>query len=73
MRRNEKQHQEGLGGYSVSACLAVLFAEIFVEQAGAELGQAQIKLGLGFTSINLHYINNQEMLLARLTATNEHK
>ena len=24
------------------------------EQAGAELGQAQLKLGLGFTSTNLH-------------------
>ena len=24
------------------------------EQAGAELGQAQLKLELGFTSINLH-------------------
>ena len=24
------------------------------KQAGAELGQAQLKLGLGFTSTNLH-------------------
>ena len=41
-----------------------------LEQAGAELGQAQLKLGLGFTSINLHYIDNQTMALARLTVTN---
>ena len=27
-----------------------------VEQARAELGQAQLKLGLGFTSTNLHRI-----------------
>ena len=40
------------------------------EQAGAELGQAQLKPGLGFTSINLLNIHNQEMSLARLTTTN---
>ena len=27
------------------------------KQAGAELGQAQLKLGLGFTSTNLHQID----------------
>ena len=46
-------------------------------QAGAELGQAQLKLGLGFTSINLNFIDNQDMSPARSTATNhyitEHK
>ena len=26
----------------------------YIEQAGAELGQAQLKLGLDFTSTNLH-------------------
>ena len=47
------------------------------KQAGAELGQAQLKLGLGFISINLNFIDNQDMAPARSTATNhyitEHK
>ena len=30
-----------------------------VKQAGAELGQAQLKLGMDFTSINLHSINEK--------------
>ena len=46
-----------------------MFTVIIHKQAGAELGQAQLKLGLGFTWINLNYIDNQEMFLARLTAT----
>ena len=29
------------------------------EQAGAVLGQAQLKLGMDFTSINLHSINEK--------------
>ena len=33
------------------------------EQAGAELGQAQLKLELEFTSTNLHQINEQESLI----------
>ena len=33
-----------------------------VEQAGAYLGQAQPKLELGFTSTNLHQIDEQESL-----------
>ena len=37
------------------------------KQAGAVLGQAQLKLGLYFTSINLHWIDEQDILLARLT------
>ena len=43
-----------------------------LEQAGAELGQAQLKLGLGFTSINLNFIDNQDMSPARSTATNHY-
>ena len=35
-----------------------------------KLGKAQLKLVWGFTSINLYYIDNQEMSQARLTATN---
>ena len=31
-----------------------IFCKIFKEQAGAELGQAQHKLGLDFNSINLN-------------------
>ena len=34
-----------------------------IEQAGAELGQAQLKLELGFTSTNLHQIDEQESLI----------
>ena len=34
------------------------------QQAWDELGQTQLKLGLGSCSINLHYIDNQEMSLA---------
>ena len=30
----------------------------------SKLGKAQLKLVWGFTSINLHYIDNQEMSLA---------
>ena len=33
------------------------------KQAGAELGQAQLKLELGFTSSNLHQIDEQESLI----------
>ena len=33
------------------------------KQAGAELGQAQLKLGLGFTSTNLHRIARQLSLI----------
>ena len=36
------------------------------KQAGDELGQAQLKLGLGFALINLRQIYDQEML----TSTN---
>ena len=32
------------------------------KQPGAELGQVQLKLGLGFTSTNLHQIDEQETL-----------
>ena len=35
--------------------------------SGAELGQAQAKLELDFTSVNLHSIDEQEILLARLS------
>ena len=41
-----------------------------MKQAGAELGQAQLKLGMGFPAINLHEIDELEMLFAILTATN---
>ena len=37
------------------------------EQAGAELGQARLKVDMGFTSVYLYKINEQEILLARLT------
>ena len=33
------------------------------KQAGAELGQTQVKLGLVFTSVNLHRIDEKEILL----------
>ena len=33
------------------------------KQAGAELGQFQLKLELGFTSTNLHQIDEQESLI----------
>ena len=36
---------------------------IFMKQAGTELGQAQLKLELGFTSTNLHQIDYQENLI----------
>ena len=39
------------------------------KQAGAELGQAQLKLGFGFTSVYLSQIDELEILLARLTQT----
>ena len=35
------------------------------KQAGAELGQSQIQRGLGFTSVNLHKIDEQEILLTK--------
>ena len=38
-----------------------------VEQALAVLGKAQLKLGLSFTSINSHLIDEQDKLLPRLT------
>ena len=38
-----------------------------VRQAGAELGQAQLKLGLVFTSVYLYQIDDQEIFLASLT------
>ena len=34
--------------------------KIIFRQVGAELGQAQLKLGLGFTQTNLHQIDEQE-------------
>ena len=37
------------------------------KQAGAELGQAQLKLGLGFTPTNLHQIDEQETLKCPLS------
>ena len=36
----------------------------FIKQAGAVLGQARLKLGLDFTSINLHFVE-QDILLSR--------
>ena len=33
-----------------------------IKQAGAELGQAQLKLELDFISINLYYIDEQYIL-----------
>ena len=39
------------------------------KQAGAELGQAQLKLGFGFTSIFLYQIDELEISLANLTST----
>ena len=35
------------------------------KQAGAELGQAQLKLGLGFTAVKLHKIYELEILLTQ--------
>ena len=40
------------------------------QQAGAELSHAQLKLGLGFTTINLYQIDEQEMLHAGFTTIN---
>ena len=40
------------------------------EQAGAELGQAQLKLGSGLTWIELNEIDKQVLLLAKFTVTN---
>ena len=37
------------------------------KQAGAVLGQAQLKLGFDFNLINLHWIDEQDRLLPRLT------
>ena len=37
------------------------------KQAGAELGQAQLKLGLGFTLTNSHIIARQLVLLYSLS------
>ena len=34
-----------------------------IKQAGADLGQAQLKLELGFTLTNLHQIDEQESLI----------
>ena len=42
------------------------------KQAGAELGQAQLKLGLGFTSTNLHWIAWQLVLLYSLSRPTFH-
>ena len=50
----------------VGPCLLETFASI---QAGAELGHAQLKLVFGFTSVYLYYIDELEILLARLTPT----
>ena len=36
--------------------------KINIKQAGAELGQAQLKLELDFISINLYYIDEQYIL-----------
>ena len=38
-----------------------------MKQAGAVMGQAQLKLGLDVTSINMHWIDEQDILLVRLT------
>ena len=37
--------------------------EKLLQQAGSELGQAQLKLELGFTSTNLYPIDEQESLI----------
>ena len=39
------------------------------KQAGAELGQAQLKQRFGFTSVHLYQIDELEILLARWTPT----
>ena len=41
-------------------------------QAGAELGQAQLKLGLDFTSTNLHLIAKKLVLLYSLSRPTFH-
>ena len=41
------------------------------KQAGAELGQAQLKPGFGFTSIALQKIIGQELIFTWLTAAND--
>ena len=43
------------------------FAAQNKKQAGAVLGQAQLKLGFDFNLINLHWIDEQDRLLPRLT------
>ena len=42
--------------------------QIIKKQAGAELGQAQLKLGFNFTLVDLYFIEEQEILLTRLTS-----
>ena len=46
--------------------------KINLRQAGAELGQAQLKLELGFTSANLHWKVRQLVLLYSLTRPTFH-
>ena len=43
--------------------------EQVIKQAGADLGQAQLKLWFGFTSIYFYQIDELHILLARLTPT----
>ena len=40
-----------------------------MKQAGAELGQAKLKMGFGFTSFYLYKIDELEILLAWLAPT----
>ena len=35
--------------------------DLLIKQAGAELGQAQLKLGFGFTSVYLYQIDKLEI------------
>ena len=42
-----------------------------LSQAGAELGQAQLKLGLDFTSGTLHSIDEHGILIARVSNCKE--
>ena len=41
----------------------------WIKHAGAELGQAQIKLEFGFTSVSLYQIDELETLLVKLAPT----
>ena len=54
----EKINKQKWKQFCWTPCNVCIFSKSMIKnkkkQAGAELGQAQLKLGLGFTSTNLH-------------------